>query len=242
MRPRSQTGALARPRFHKIDELRANTEQEGQTHAGRARSAAPTSRWPAQGGRGGACRRRGGAATPALALVPTRLTTPHPPPRAVTTRKSLRRVACAHSMLRDELGRFDMGRAKRVSGARFGYVFMGDAALVAMALNFRTRPPSASSWPSRPSSLPFSSAQEAVDARTGLVPTDRSKHLCARGAGPPHREALWSVALAALHTPEILEEPPAALHLVLSTCFAPRGRRCGGGDTPESCSFRGAPV
>ncbi|HKX47713.1 MAG TPA: hypothetical protein VJM06_03540, partial [Gaiellaceae bacterium] len=32
-----------------------------------------------------------------------------------------------------EIGRFDMERAARVSGARFGYV-MGDAALVAMAL------------------------------------------------------------------------------------------------------------
>jgi seryl-tRNA synthetase len=115
-----------------------------------------------------------------------------------------------------ELGRFDMERAARLSGSRFGYV-IGDAALLEQAI-FRfaiERVAAAGFTFVRPPVL----VREQAMYGTGFFPTDRSNIY-----GIPSDELYLTgtseVALAGLHMDEILEADALPLHYAAySTCF-----------------------
>ena len=127
-----------------------------------------------------------------------------------------RRRAPAHTGAREhtELGRFDMERAARVSGARFGYV-MGDAALVAMAL-YQFALDHLAQAGFTPVIPPVLVREEAMYG-TGFFPTDRS-NIYALEADGLFLTGTSEVALAALHTGEILESLPLR-YTGFSTCF-----------------------
>jgi seryl-tRNA synthetase len=103
-----------------------------------------------------------------------------------------------------EVGRFDMERAARVSGARFGYL-IGDTALVAMslyqfALSHLAR---AGFTPVLPPVL----VREEAMYGTGFFPTDRS-NIYALEADGLFLTGTSEVALASLHMDEVLEQLP----------------------------------
>jgi seryl-tRNA synthetase len=103
-----------------------------------------------------------------------------------------------------EIGRFDMERAARISGARFGYI-IGDAARVAMALyqfalDHLVR---AGFTPVIPPVL----VREEAMYGTGFFPTERS-NIYALETDGLFLTGTSEVALASLHLGEILEELP----------------------------------
>jgi seryl-tRNA synthetase len=100
-----------------------------------------------------------------------------------------------------EIGRFDMERAARISGARFGYV-IGDAARVAMALyQFAlAHLVEAGFMPVLPPVL----VREEAMYGTGFFPTERS-NIYALEADGLYLTGTSEVALASLHMGEILE-------------------------------------
>jgi seryl-tRNA synthetase len=103
-----------------------------------------------------------------------------------------------------EIGRFDMERAARLSGARFGFM-IGDTALVALAL-YRYAIDIVGQAGFLPVLPPVLVREEAMYG-TGFFPTDRSNIY------PVDGDALYltgtsEVALAGLHMGEILEELP----------------------------------
>jgi seryl-tRNA synthetase len=100
-----------------------------------------------------------------------------------------------------EIGRFDMERAARISGARFGYV-IGDAARVAMALyQFAlAHLVEAGFLPVLPPVL----VREEAMYGTGFFPTERS-NIYALEADGLYLTGTSEVALASLHMGEILE-------------------------------------
>jgi seryl-tRNA synthetase len=115
-----------------------------------------------------------------------------------------------------EIGRFDMERAARVSGARFGYV-IGDAALVAMALyQFALAHLAEAGF--TPMIPPVLVREEAMYG-TGFFPTDRS-NIYALEADGLYLTGTSEVALASLHMGEILERADLPLRYTgFSTCF-----------------------
>ena len=103
-----------------------------------------------------------------------------------------------------EIGRFDMERAARVSGARFGYV-IGDAALVAMALyQFAFEHLVEAGF--TPVLPPVLVREEAMYG-SGFFPTDRS-NIYALEADGLFLTGTSEVALASLHMGEKLEQLP----------------------------------
>ena len=101
-----------------------------------------------------------------------------------------------------EIGRFDMERAARISGARFGYI-IGDSARVAMALyQFAFDHLAAARF--TPVIPPVLVREEAMYG-TGFFPTERS-NIYALEADGLYLTGTSEVALAALHMGEILEE------------------------------------
>ena len=113
-----------------------------------------------------------------------------------------------------EIGRFDMDRAARVSGARFGYV-IGDAARVAMALyQFALEHLAQAGFTAV---IPPVLVREEAMYGTGFFPTDRS-NIYALEAERLFLTGTSEVALAALHTGEILETLPLR-YTGFSTCF-----------------------
>jgi seryl-tRNA synthetase len=132
--------------------------------------------------------------------------------------EELRRVgdppARAKSREHTEIGRFDMERAARVSGARFGYV-IGDSARVAMAL-YQFALDHLVEAGFTPVIPPVLVREEAMYG-TGFFPTDRS-NIYALEADGLYLTGTSEVALAALHTGEILEELPLR-YTGFSTCF-----------------------
>ena len=103
-----------------------------------------------------------------------------------------------------EVGRFDMERAARVSGARFGYI-VGDSALVAMALyQFALSHLSKAGF--TPVLPPVLVREEAMYG-TGFFPTDRS-NIYALEADALFLTGTSEVALASLHMGEVLDELP----------------------------------
>jgi seryl-tRNA synthetase len=100
-----------------------------------------------------------------------------------------------------EVGRFEMERAARVSGSRFGYI-VGDAALVAMAL-YRMALDHLSRNGFTPVLPPVLVREEAMYG-TGFFPTERS-NIYALEADDLYLTGTSEVALAALHMGEILD-------------------------------------
>ncbi|MGZ4382329.1 MAG: serine--tRNA ligase [Gaiellaceae bacterium] len=115
-----------------------------------------------------------------------------------------------------EVGRFDMERAARLSGSRFGYM-LGDTALLAFAL-YRfalDRLVSAGFTPMLPPVL----VREEAMYGTGFFPTERSNIYALEG-DDLYLTGTSEVALAALHMGEILEEDELPLrYAAFSTCF-----------------------
>jgi seryl-tRNA synthetase len=103
-----------------------------------------------------------------------------------------------------EIGRFDMERAARLSGSRFGFL-VGDTALLALAL-YGFALDTAVKHGHTPMLPPVLVREEAMYG-TGFFPTERS-NIYALEADELYLTGTSEVALAGLHTGEILEELP----------------------------------
>ncbi len=103
-----------------------------------------------------------------------------------------------------EIGRFDMDRAARISGSRFGYL-IGDAALLALAL-YRAAIDHLVAHGFTAVIPPVLVREEAMHG-TGFFPTERS-NIYALADDGLFLTGTSEVALAALHMGEILDEVP----------------------------------
>jgi seryl-tRNA synthetase len=115
-----------------------------------------------------------------------------------------------------EIGRFEMERAARLSGSRFGYV-VGDTALLALAL-YRFAIDHVARAGFTPVLPPVLVREEAM-VGTGFFPTERS-NIYALEADDLYLTGTSEVALAGLHMGEILEAGDLPLRYCgFSTCF-----------------------
>ncbi len=115
-----------------------------------------------------------------------------------------------------EIGRFDMERAARVSGSRFGYL-IGDTALLAMAL-YRMALDHLHAHGFTPVIPPVLVREEAMYG-TGFFPTERVNIYGIESDGL-YLTGTSEVALAALHMGEILDGDALPLRYTgFSTCF-----------------------
>jgi seryl-tRNA synthetase len=112
--------------------------------------------------------------------------------------------ALAEAREHTEIGRFDMERAARLSGSRFGYI-VGDTALLALAL-YRFALDTAVKHGHTPMLPPVLVREEAMYG-TGFFPTERS-NIYALEADELYLTGTSEVALAGLHMGEILDELP----------------------------------
>jgi seryl-tRNA synthetase len=103
-----------------------------------------------------------------------------------------------------EIGRFEMERAARLSGSRFGYL-IGDTALLALAL-YRFALDRAAGHGHVPMLPPVLVREEAMYG-TGFFPTDRTNIYAVESDGL-YLTGTSEVALAGLHMTETLEELP----------------------------------
>ena len=103
-----------------------------------------------------------------------------------------------------EIGRFDMERAARLSGSRFGYM-IGDTALLALAI-YRFALDTVAQAGFLPVLPPVLVREEAMYG-TGFFPTDRG-NIYAIESDELYLTGTSEVALAGLHMGEILEELP----------------------------------
>jgi seryl-tRNA synthetase len=103
-----------------------------------------------------------------------------------------------------EIGRFDMERAARLSGSRFGYL-IGDTALLALAV-YRFALDAVAAAGFLPVLPPVLVREEAMYG-TGFFPTDRS-NIYALPEDDLYLTGTSEVALAGLHMGEILDELP----------------------------------
>jgi seryl-tRNA synthetase len=128
----------------------------------------------------------------------------------------LRRVGEPRSGGREhtEVGEFEIERAARLSGARFGYI-AGDSALVAMAL-YRLALDHAGAHGHKPLIPPVLVREQAMYG-TGFFPTERS-NIYALEADGLYLTGTSEVALAGFHMDEILDELPLR-YSAFSTCF-----------------------
>ena len=117
-----------------------------------------------------------------------------------------------------EIGRFDMERAARLSGSRFGY-FLGDTALLALAL-YRFALDTAVKHGHTPMLPPVLVREEAMYG-TGFFPTERSNIYAIESDGL-YLTGTSEVALAGLHMSEILEQDELPLRY---TAFSTNFRR-----------------
>jgi seryl-tRNA synthetase len=113
-----------------------------------------------------------------------------------------------------EIGRFEIERAARLSGSRFGYI-VGDTALVALAL-YRLALEAAAAHGHTPMLPPVLVREQAMYG-TGFFPTDRA-NIYALEADDLYLTGTSEVALAGFHMEEILDELPLR-YSALSTCF-----------------------
>jgi seryl-tRNA synthetase len=122
--------------------------------------------------------------------------------------EELRRVgeppALAEPKEHTEIGRFDMERAARLSGSRFGYL-IGETALLALAL-YRFALDTAVKH-GHTAMLPPVLVREEAMYGTGFLPTERS-NIYALEADELYLTGTSEVGLAGLHMGEILEELP----------------------------------
>jgi seryl-tRNA synthetase len=117
-----------------------------------------------------------------------------------------------------ELGRFEMERAARVSGARFGY-FVGDAALLSLAL-YRWALDRAVAAGFTPVLPPVLVREEAMYG-TGFFPAEKNEYY-EIGEDGLYLTGTSEVALAGLHMGEILEAEQLPLRY---TAFSTNFRR-----------------
>ena len=103
-----------------------------------------------------------------------------------------------------EIGRFDMERAARLSGSRFGYI-LGDTALLALAV-YRFAVDIATKHGHLPMLPPVLVREEAMYG-TGFFPTERS-NIYAVDGDELYLTGTSEVALAGLHMGEVLDELP----------------------------------
>ena len=103
-----------------------------------------------------------------------------------------------------EIGRFDMERAARLSGARFGYL-LGDTALLALAL-YRFAVDRALAHGHVPMLPPVLVREEAMYG-TGFFPTEKTNIYAVESDGL-YLTGTSEVALAGPHMTEVLEELP----------------------------------
>jgi seryl-tRNA synthetase len=103
-----------------------------------------------------------------------------------------------------EVGRFDMERAARLSGSRFGYL-LGDTALLALAV-YRFALDRAAAHGHVPMLPPVLVREEAMYG-TGFFPTDRT-NIYAIESDELYLTGTSEVALAGLHMGEVLDELP----------------------------------
>ena len=113
-----------------------------------------------------------------------------------------------------DIGRFELERAARLSGSRFGFV-VGDTALVAFAL-YRFALDHAAAHGHVPMLPPVLVREEAMYG-TGFFPTERS-NIYALEADELYLTGTSEVALAGFHMSEILDELPLR-YAAFSTCF-----------------------
>jgi seryl-tRNA synthetase len=113
-----------------------------------------------------------------------------------------------------EVGRFEMERAARLSGSRFGFI-AGDSALVSMAL-YRLALDRAAAHGHTPLIPPVLVREQAMYG-TGFFPTERS-NIYALEADELYLTGTSEVALAGFHMDEILDELPLR-YSAFSTCF-----------------------
>ncbi len=112
------------------------------------------------------------------------------------------------------VGRFDMERAARLSGSRFGYL-IGDTALLALAL-YRFAVNRAVEHGHVPMIPPVLAREEAMYG-TGFFPTERS-NIYALESDDLYLTGTSEVALAGLHMGEIVDGLPLR-YSAFSTCF-----------------------
>jgi len=117
-----------------------------------------------------------------------------------------------------EIGRFDMERAARLSGSRFGYL-LGDTALVAFAL-YRYALGTAAKHGHTPMLPPVLVREDAMYG-TGFFPTERS-NIYAIESDELYLTGTSEVALAGFHMGEILEQDELPLRY---TAFSTNFRR-----------------
>ena len=195
---------------------------------------------------GGAARRQGGAAAREQELAAAEAArdealarVPNPPHESVPDGKTeddaveVRRVGEPPKLTdpkeHTEIGRFDMERAARVSGARFGFI-VGDAALVALAL-YRLALDRLTAEGFTPVLPPVLVREEAMYG-TGFFPSDKSDYYAIPEDGL-YLVGTSEVPLIAMHMDEILDELP--LHYcAFSSCFR-RESGAAGRDT-RGCS------
>jgi seryl-tRNA synthetase len=103
-----------------------------------------------------------------------------------------------------EIGRFDMERAARLSGSRFGYM-IGDTALLAFAV-YRFALDTAAKHGHVPMLPPILVREEAMYG-TGFFPTERT-NIYAIESDDLYLTGTSEVALAGLHMTEVLDELP----------------------------------
>ena len=141
----------------------------------------------------------------ALALVPNPPHESAPDGDSDEDAEELRRVgeptALADAREHTEIGRFDMERAARLSGSRFGYL-IGDTALLAFAL-YRAALDHLASNGFTPVLPPVLVREEAMIG-TGFFPTERS-NIYALADDDLYLTGTSEVALAGLHMGEILD-------------------------------------
>jgi seryl-tRNA synthetase len=129
-----------------------------------------------------------------------------------------------------DVGRFEMERAARLSGSRFGYI-AGDSALVAMSL-YRLAIERAAAHGHTPLIPPVLVREKAMYG-TGFFPTERS-NIYALEADELYLTGTSEVALAGFHMDEILEELPLR-YAAFSPCFR---RESGAAGKDTSGMFR----
>jgi seryl-tRNA synthetase len=113
-----------------------------------------------------------------------------------------------------EIGRFEMERAARLSGSRFGYL-IGDTALLALAV-YRFALDRALAHAHTPMLPPVLVREEAMYG-TGFFPTEKS-NIYAVESDDLYLTGTSEVALAGLHMGEILDTIPLR-YSAFSTCF-----------------------
>jgi len=126
-----------------------------------------------------------------------------------------------------EIGRFDMERAARVSGSRFGYL-VGDTALLAFAL-YRAAIDHLVEHGFSPVIPPVLVREEAMYG-TGFFPTEKSNIYAIESDGL-YLTGTSEVALAALHMGEILDEDQLPLRYAGSSTNFRREAGAAGKDT-----------